>query len=136
MTGTHERYYSGMLNLRGVSAVWIGAVVVGLLALQQAPFIMRGDYSRRVVLESGSPDQRYRLEVKTQATFPALYEPSGMVYFTAINSRTGQPVAGIAVPLHRFVDFKRPTVRWSSEDVQAINFDQSQDASVRLLLAH
>jgi len=88
------------------------------------------NYSRRVVLESTSPDQRYRLEVKTQATFPALHDPSGMVYFTAINSSTGQPVAGIAVPLHRFFDFKHPTVQWSSEDVQAVNVDQSQAASV------
>jgi len=118
------------------TAAWIVVAVIGLLVAQQVPFIMRGDYSRRVVWEGSSPDQRYRLEVKTQAAFPALHDPTGMAYFTAINSRTGQPVAGIVVPLHRFFDFKRPTVQWSSEDVQAVNFDLSQPASVRLLLAH
>src|SRR4051812_49476278 len=110
----------------------VGGMVVAVIALlvaQQAPFLMRGDYSRRVVWEGTSPDQHYRLEVKVQATFPALHDPSGMAYFRAINSRTGQPVAGIVVPLHRFFDFKRPTVQWSGEDVQAVNFDQNQPAS-------
>jgi len=42
-----------------------------LIAAQQAPFIVRGDYSRRLVWEGISPDQRYRLEIRRQATFPA-----------------------------------------------------------------
>jgi hypothetical protein len=135
MNGAKRVYHRAMGN-KSRTAAWIVVAVIAVLVAQQAPFVIRGDYSRRVVWESTSPDQRYRLEVKTQATFPAWHDPSGMAYFTAINSSTGQPVAGIAVPIHRFFDFKRPTVQWSSEDVQAVNFDQRQPASVRLLLAH
>jgi hypothetical protein len=120
---------------KSMPVAWVVVAVIALLVAQQAPFVIRGDYSRRVVWEGTSPDHRYRLEVTTQATFPALHDPSGMAYFTAINSRTGQPVAGIVVPLHRFLDFKRPAMQWSAEDVQAVNFDRSQPASVRLLLA-
>lgn len=124
------------MGKKSKTATWIVVAVIAVLVAQQAPFVIRGDYSRRVVWESASPDQRYRLELTTQATFPALHDPSGIAYFTAINNRTGQPVAGIAVPLHRFFDVKRPTVQWSSEAVEAVNFDESQPTSVRLLLAH
>ena len=124
-----------MLN-RSESAVWIGAVIVALLMLQQAPFLIRGDYSRRVVWESTSPDQRYRLEVRRQADFPAFRDPSAMAYIGVIDTRTGRAGARTIVPVHRFSDLKRPTVQWSSEDVQVVDFDQSQPASVRLLLAH
>lgn len=121
---------------RSKTAVWIVITVIALLVAQQAPFVMRRDYSRRVVWESTSPDKRYRLEVRRQAAFPAFRDPSAMAYFAAINARTGRPVAGIGVPLHRFSDFKGATVEWSSGDVQAVNFDQRQPASVRLVLPH
>ena len=124
-----------MLN-RSTAAVWMACVIVALLMLQQAPFLIRGDYSRRVVWESTSPDHRYRLEVRTQATFPAFHEPSGAAYFAVIDTRTGRLGARTIVPVHRFLDLKRPTVQWSSEEVQAVDFDQNQPASVRLLLAH
>jgi hypothetical protein len=117
-------------------AVWAGAVLVFLLALQQAPFLIRGDYSRKMVLESTSPDRRYRLEVRRQATFPALHDPSGMAYFAIIDTRTGRPGARTIVPLHRVFDFKRPQVQWTGEDVKVVDFEQSHQAAVRLLLAH
>jgi len=118
------------------SAVWICAVLLALLALQQAPFLIRGDYSRRLVWERTSPDQHYRLEVRRQATFPALHDPSGMAYFAVMDTRTGRPGARTIVPLHQVFGFKRPQVRWTDEDVQVVNFEQSQQAAVRLLLAH
>src|SRR6185436_11842355 len=124
------------MRKRSKFAVWTGTVVLGLLVAQQAPFVIHGDYSRRLVWESTSPDQRHRLEVRRQATFPALHEPSGIAYFAVVDTSTGRPGARTIVPLHRVFDFKRPTVRWSSEDVQAVDFEQSQPSAVRLLLAH
>jgi hypothetical protein len=129
------RYHGRMLN-RSKSAVWIGTVIVALLILQQAPFLIRGDYSRRVAWESTSPDQRYRLEVRTQANFPALYDPSAMAYIGVIDTRTGRAGARTILPVHRLSDLKRPTVQWSTKEVQVVDFDQSQPASVRLLLSH
>ena len=114
--------------------VWSGAIVT-LLMLQQAPFVIRGDYSRRVVWQATSPDQRHRLEIRRQSTFPAWRDPSGMAYFAIVDTRTGRLGARTIVPLQRVSDLKRPTVQWSAEDVQVADFEQTQPAAVRLLLA-
>ena len=125
-----------MLKLRSVSAIWIGAVLVGLLALQQSPFIIRGDYSRHIVWKSTSPDNRYRVEVRRQVTFPAMLDPSGWAYFAVVDSKTGREGARIVVPLPKFFDFQRPKVEWTRKAVEVVDFDQSRPAAVRLPLAH
>jgi hypothetical protein len=112
------------------------AVLVGLLALQQAPFIIRGDYSRRVVWESTSPDNRYRVEVRRQVTFPAMIDPSGWAYFAVVDNETGREGARTVVALPEFSDFKRPKVEWTPSAVEVLDFDQRQPAAVRLLLTH
>jgi hypothetical protein len=119
------------------SAVWIGVALVSILAGQQAPFLIRGDYSRKVAWASTSPNQRYRLEVRRQAAFPAFRDPSGTAYFAIIDTRTGRPAARTVVPVQRFFALQQPTVEWSDQDVQVADFDQSPPpTSVRLLLAH
>jgi len=125
-----------MLKFRSVSAIWIGAILVGLLALQQGPFIIRGDYSRHVVWESTSPDNRYRVEVRRQVTFPAMFDPSGWAYFAVVDIKTGREGARTAVQLPEFFDFQRPKVEWTPAAVEVVDFDHSRPATVRLLLAH
>lgn len=108
-----------------------------MLAVQQAPFLIRGDYSRKVAWASTSPDQRYRLEVRRQATFPAFRDPSGSAYFAIIDTRTGRPAARTVVSVQRFFGLQQPTIQWSDQDVQVADFDQSPPpTTVRLLLAH
>jgi hypothetical protein len=127
-----------MAIMRRISSVGTISVVVlvGVLALQQGPFIVRGDYSRRVVWESTSPDNRYRVEVRRQVTFPAMIEPSGWAYFAVVDNETGREGARTVVALPEFFDFKRPKVEWTSTAVEVLNFDQRRPAAVRLLLAH
>jgi hypothetical protein len=110
-------------------------VLVGLLALQQGPFIIRGDYSRRVVWESTSPDNRYRVEVRRQATFPAMFDPAGWAYIAVVDNETGRQGARTVVALPEFFDFQRPKVEWTPTAVEVLNFDHSRPATVRLLLA-
>lgn len=114
---------------------WIGAVVVAVLTLQQAPFVIRGDYSRRVIWQSTSPDSRYRLEVRRQVTFPAALDPSGWAYFAVVDVNSGREGARTVVPLPQFFDFQRPEVEWTPGAVDVRNFDQHRPAAVRLLLA-
>jgi hypothetical protein len=125
-----------MLKLRSLSAIWIGAVLVGVIALQQGPFIMRGDYSRRVVWESTSPDNRYRVEVRRQVTFPAMVDPSGWAYFAVVDNETGREGARTVVPLPQFFEFQRPKVQWTANAVEVLNFDRGRPAEVRLPLTH
>jgi len=125
-----------MLKLRSVSAIWIGAVLVGLLGLQQTPYLIRGDYSRQVVWESTSPDNRYRVEVRRQASFPAIVDPSGWAYFAVVDNQTGRERARTVVALPQLFDFQRPKVEWTSNAVEVLDFDQRRPAAVRLLLAH
>jgi hypothetical protein len=125
-----------MLKLRSVSAIWIGAVLVGLLGWQQGPFIIRGDYSRHVVWQSTSPDNRYRVEVRRQLTFPAMFDPSGWAYFAVVDNQTGREGARTVVALPQFFDFQRPKVEWMPNAVEVLDFDQRRPTAVRLLLAH
>ena len=117
-------------------ATWSTAVIIALLVVQQGPFIARGDYSRRVVWESTSPDNRYRVEVRRQLTFPAMIDPSGWAYFAVVDNETGREGARTVVALPEFYDFKRPRVEWTSSAVEVANFDQKRPAAVRLLLTH
>jgi hypothetical protein len=125
-----------MLKRESLLVVCIGALLVGLVVLQQAPFLIRGDYSRQLVWKSTSPDERYRVEVRRQVAFPAILDPSGWVYFSVVDTRTGNAAAGILVPLRQFVDFQKPKVEWTPTAVEVRDFDQSRPAEVRLLLSH
>ena len=111
----------------------IGLAVIALVALQ-VPFLIRGDYSRQLVLESTSPDGSYLLEVRRQAAFPALRNPSGSAYFAIIDARTHRPNARTVVPLRRVSEFKPASVQWTNEAVRVLDFEQRQSAEVRLLL--
>lgn len=124
-----------MLKRGPLSTVCIGALLVGLVVLQQAPFIIRGDYSSQLVWKSTSPDERYRVEVRRQVAFPAILDPSGWAYFSVVDTRTGKPSAGIMVPLRQCVDFQKPRVEWTPTAVEVRDFDQSRPAEVRLLLS-
>ena len=125
-----------MLKRRPLSTVWIGVLLVGLVVLQQGPFIIRGDYSRQLVWKSTSPDERYRVEVRRQAAFPAIIDPSGWAYFSVVDTRTGKPGARTLVPLRQVLNFQKPRVEWTSTAVELRDFDQSRPAEVRLLLSH
>jgi hypothetical protein len=74
-----EKTYDAVFDLTPgeFDAAFLQYVV--LFAAQQAPFIIRGDYSRQLVWERISPDERYRLEIRKQPTFPAfdILDPSG-----------------------------------------------------------
>ena len=123
--------------MKAHSPVWIGAALVSILAVQQAPFLIRGDYSRKVAWASTSPDQRYRLEVRRQAAFPAFLDPSGTAYFAIVDTRTGRPTASTVLSVQRFFALQQPSVQWSDRDVRVTDFDQSPPPTiVRLLLAH
>ena len=99
---------------------------------------MRGDYSRKLVWQWNSPDQRYRLEVRTRAAFPAfdILDPSGTAYFNVIDNSNGGTAAAFEVPLDEIFDFQRPKVVWTTKHVEVLDFDESPPAKVvRLLLA-
>lgn len=125
-----------MLKRGTLSIAGIGALLVGLVVLQQAPLIIRGDYSRQLVWKSTSPDERYRVEVRRQVTFPAILDPSGWAYFSVVDTRTGRPGARTLVPLRQFADFQKPRVEWTPTAVEVRDFDRSRPEEVRLLLAH
>ena len=124
-----------VLKTRRTSTVWVGAILIGLIALQQSPFIVRGDYSRRIIWESVSPDHRYRVEVRRQATFPAFLDPAGFAYFAIIDTKTGRLGARTVTPLRRVFAWSQPKVEWTTKDVEVFDFDRRQASRVRLLLA-
>lgn len=112
--------------------------VLALFALQQAPHVIRGDYSRRLVWQSVSPDQKFRLEVRARASFPAfdILDSPGTAYFTVMDAQRGHVAASAEVPLLELFDFLRPRVRWTSTEVEVLKYDESQpEAVVRLQLA-
>src|SRR4029450_1719104 len=117
-----------MLKRGSLSTGWIGVLLVGLVGLQQGPFIIRGDYSRQLVWKSTSPDERYRVEVRRQVAFPAILDPSGWAYFSVVDTRTGKPSASILVPLRQFFDFQKPRVEWRPTAVEVLDFDQGRPA--------
>jgi hypothetical protein len=126
---------SGIMSKRRYpSTAWIAALVGGALALQQSPFIIRGDYLRHVVWKSTSPDGRYRLEVRRQVTFPAVLDPSGWTYFAVVDIKTGREGARTVVRLPQYYDLQKPTVEWTPQAVEVLNFDQHRPGAVRLLL--
>jgi hypothetical protein len=112
----------------------VGGVAAVAALATQLPFLIRGDYSRQLVLGSTSPDGRYVLEVRRQVAFPALHNPSGTAYFAVIDARTHRPNAQAALPLRRVSDFTPATVQWTRDDVRVLNVDASLPTNVRLLL--
>ena len=125
-----------MAKAERILAAAIALTAVSLFALQQAPFVIRGDYRRDLVWESASPDKRYRLEVRRQATFPAfdILDPSGTAYFSVFDT-TSRGTTAAKVPLNEIFDFQRPDVVWEASHVQVTGFDESDPAAVvRLLL--
>ena len=119
-------------------AILLVGGLIALFGLQQGLFLQRGDYSRQLVWERNSPDGRYRLEARRQATFPAydILDPAGTAHFAVIATKTGNVVVTTAVPLHEIFDLQRPKVSWTATQVEVRDFDESRpDAFVRLQFA-
>ena len=109
-----------------------------LIAAWQAPFVLRGDYSRRLVWEGQSPDGQFTLEVRIRARFPAfdILDPAGTAYFIVVDRVSGKQVAVTEVPMDEIFDFPAPggpVIHWTSADVTVARFDESDlERTVRL----
>ena len=116
-------------------------LVIALLLLivaWQVPFIVRGDYSRRLVWDGQSLDGDFSLEVRVRARFPAfdILEPDGTAYFIVVNRVSGKQAAVGEVPMNEILDFPAPggpVVHWTSNTVTVTRLDESDlERTVRL----
>ena len=109
-----------------------------MIAAWQVPFVLRGDYSPRLVWEGQSPDGQFSLEVRIRARFPAfdILDPDGTAYFIVVNRVSRKRLAAAEVPMSEIYDFPAPggpVIHWTSNRVTVARFDESDlERTVRL----